>query len=173
MARRRLGPKRSTTLLFDLNKLSHEIRMIVLQEGNGIIGELAEKIAEDAQKHAPVLAAGNTPKEKTRSGDHRSGPIANNIFAQPSARIPNSWIVCSPAWYSHFLEYGTEPHEMPDADKQKAGNVMSFVGTKGYAGKRIITDWVYHPGMKQRPFLRPAMDKAEEFINEILQSRHP
>lgn len=157
--RRRLGPKRSTSIAFDLNKMSHEIRNIINLEGEGIIGELAERVAEEARSLAPVLQ-GEPRGSNKRNGDDRSGPLKENIFAQPSAKVPGSWIVCSPAWYSHFVEYGTSEHDMP------------YPGTKVLKEAGQPYPKVHHTGAKQKPFLRPAADKAEQFLQEIIAKRH-
>lgn len=167
MARRRLGPKRSTAIAFDLNKMSHEIRNIINLEGDGIIGELAQRVAEEARTLAPVLQ-GEPRGPNKRNGDDRSGPLKENIFAQPSANVPGSWIVCSPAWYSHFVEYGTNPHDILPKDK----DAMVFPGTNEFAGKTVSTRKVKHPKVAQKPFLRPAADKAEQFLQEIIAKRH-
>lgn len=168
--RRRMGPKRQTTIAFDLNKMSHEIRMIILEEGNGIIGELAKRVAEEARSLAPTLPSSETPRgPNKRGGDHKSGPLKQNIFAQPSAKVPGSWLVVSPAWYSHLVEYGTEAHEI----KPKNKKALAWVEPGATAGddRLIITQHVNHPKVGPRPFLRPAADKAEQILDSILSSR--
>lgn len=173
MAKSRLGGKRSRAPFFDMNKINHEIRMIMLAEGNGIVGELAQRVAEEARSLAPALPGSETPRgPNKRGGDDKAGPLKSKIFAQPSAYVPNSWIVCSPVWYSHFVEYGTEPHEMPRAEFQEKGKKMAFPGTNKFAGKTVVTDWVHHPKVRQKPFLRPAADKAEQFLQQIITERH-
>lgn len=180
MARRRIGPKRSTQIAFDLNKMDHEIRMIILEEANGIIGELARAVVDEAKRLAPSLPPGEKPRgPNKRPGTHpnaaKSGPLKDMIFCEPSDRMPASWVVCSPTWYSHFVEYGTTPHEMPRAAfqeqiKNKQRKPMRF---KAPDGRWITAKWLYHTGARAHPFLRPAADKAEQFLQEILRKRHP
>lgn len=175
MARRRMGAKRSATVAFDLNKMEHEIRMIILNEGNGIIGELARAVTEEAKRLAPALPSGEHPRgPNKRGGNPKAGPLKDGIFCEPSDRMPASWVVCSPVWYSHFVEYGTTPHEMPRAEyqeqiKNKQRKPMKFKVN----GRWVTARWLYHTGAKKRPFLRPAADKAEQFLQEILRKRHP
>lgn len=169
MARRKIGPKRKYTVAFDLNDLNHEIRNIINREGNGILGELAQKIAEEARNLAPSLPSDETPRgPNKRGGDDRSGPLKQGIFAARSAKVANSWIVCSPAWYSHFVEYGTAEHDItPNRE-----SALVFPGTNEFAGKKVVVKKVHHPKVRQKPFLRPAADKAEQFLQEIISARH-
>lgn len=179
MAKRRRGrPARTATIAFDLNKIDHEIRMLMLQFGMEILEELAERVAEEAN----ILSMSITddwdylPGQKRRRGPNKSGgsdsgPIAGSVFARPSKTVPTSWLVVAPAWYSHFIEYGTDPHDViPSGSKR--GHDMSFLGTNKYEGIPITTKKVEHPGIKKaQPFLRPAGDKADNIIKEILRER--
>lgn len=178
MARRR---SKNTMRVYIDEKLSQELRAIILEEGMEILGDLAKKVADEAQLNAPIIdPAGINPYmplrrgPNKRGGDPKSGPIKDKIFYQLSTKVPASYVVCSPAWYSHFVEFGTQPHEMPRASKQEAikagtGKLMAFP----YNGRIITRKWVFHPGIKQwKPFLRPAGDKAEQFLREILNERY-
>lgn len=165
--------KRTGTIGFDLNKLSQELRREVLDIGIEVLGELAEKVAVEANLRAPVIQEepyGFQPlrrgPDKT-SGSSSSGPMKGNVFAQESQKVPLSWLVVSPAWYSHFYEFGTSAHEMPR--KSKIGKKMMFPGTGPFIGERVLTEHVKHPGVRARAFMRPAADKAEQFLSEILQ----
>lgn len=169
MARR---SKRTGTIAYDINKMSQELRRAVLDVGMDVLGELAEKVAEEADLRAPVIqeepyAFQPLRRGPDKKGSSSSGPMKGNVFAQESSKVPLSWLVVSPAWYSHFYEYGTSPHEMPR--KSKTGKKMMFPGTGPLTGERILTDHVNHPGVKAGPFMRPAADKAEQFLKQILQ----
>lgn len=181
MARRqrKMGAKNSSTVGVDLNRLSQELRGIILEEGMQIIGDLAELVAQDANRLAPTIQGEYSPaamKKNKRGGDNKSGPIKGNIFAERSNTLPGTWVVCSPTWYSHFMEYGTMPHEMPSADKQEAlkqgkGKKMKFKGTNGFPDPTFAS-WVFHPQVSPRPFLRPAADKADYFLQVVLNRRY-
>jgi HK97 gp10 family phage protein len=58
------------------------------------------------------------------------------------------------AWYAHIIEYtGAVPHNIA----AKGKGVLAFAG---FVGKSVM-----HPGMKAKPFARPALDsKAEAAI---------
>lgn len=165
--------KRTRTIGYDLNKMSHELRSAVTEISMDILGELAEKVAEEANLRAPVIQDepyGFQPLRRgpNKKGSSDSGPIKGNVFAQESTKQPLSWLIVSPAWYSHLKEYGTSAHEMPR--KSKTGKKMMFPGTGPLTGERILTDHVNHPGANASPFMRPAADKAEQFLEEILRN---
>ena len=44
---------------------------------------------------------------------------------------------------------------------------MAFRGTGPVEGERIIVKEVHHHGAKRHPFLRPAADKADDFVKQI------
>ena len=151
--------------------------MHVLQVGMSVLAELAEKVAEEANnlsedgKDWPRLP--NQPKRRgpSKGGDVDSGPIKGSVYARPSKNVPTSYLVVSPAWYSHFVEYGTDPHlVVPKGSKR--GHIMHFAGTNDSAGKHISKREVKHPGITTpKPFLRPAGDKADAFVDEILRKK--
>lgn len=180
MARRKRGvPVRQRQIAFDLDKMTQQSRMLILELGMDVIGDLAERVAEQANRNTEsIRCRGNTlPGQPLRrgpdktSGSQTSGPIRDSVFAMPSQKVPTSWLVVAPAWYAHFVEYGTSPHKMPTGSK--VGNVMHFAGTNEHSGEHIATDKIInHPGVKKpQPFLRPAADKAEAFLAEIARER--
>lgn len=171
MARRKIGPRRSSTIAVDINKVSQELRGIILEEGIEILGELAQRIAEEANKNAPVLSNPlQSPKwkEMHRNGTDKTGPIKGHVVGIPSPNRFATWLVMSPSWYSHFVEYGTMPHDM----KPKTQKAMSFFVGNENGVNHVFAKFVKHPGMKKKPFLRPAADMADQFIKEILNKRY-
>ena len=170
--------KRSGTIGLDLNKMKHELRMQVLEIGMEVLLPLGERIAKEANETAPFIEfevdkegeGSEAPlrRGKNKSGKSDSGPIKGTVFSQPSEKVPSSVLVVSPAWYSHLVEYGTDPHDLPR--KSKTGKMMVFPGTKAYYGRSVAVKHVNHPGAKSVPFLRPAADKADEFLEEIINN---
>lgn len=176
MARRKSN---SMTFQVSLDKLSHELRQIMLEEGMDILGDLSEKIVKEARQIAPQIDPtvwqSSKAKEKRRTGS-KKGPIASEIFFMRSPRVPASWLVISPAWYSHFVEYGTQPHERPRAAWQEAikmGDEEHIMQFKTNTGHWARYDWLFHSGyVPKKPFMRPAIDKAEQFLHEVLKERY-
>lgn len=171
---RRTG-SRTRTVGVDLNKMTHESRAFLLEIGNEAIKRLAELIADKANDNAKNIVCNEEalPGQKIRRGPNKegksdSGPISGSIFSQESQKVPNSYLVISPAWYSHFIEYGTEPHEMPRISYKK-GKYMHFLGTNNFEGMHISVKKVNHPGIKRHAFLRPAADLADDFVKQIVK----
>lgn len=172
MARRRSS--KTGTIGYDLNSLTHEVRQILLDDvGKPFIAELAERVAEEANRLAPVIQPESVDIEglplrrgPNKHGGSDSGPIKGSIVAQESQKVPNSWLIISPFWGSHFVEYGTKPHKMFN---KKKGGKMVFPGTNNHAGEKIGVSFVEHPGAKANPFMRPAADRADPIAKEILR----
>ena len=66
-------------------------------------------------------------------------------------------------WYYRFLEYGAREHEI------EGNPYLAFEGSGGL----MVTKKVQHPGMKARPFLRPAFDgrhrQAKKNTGQVLR----
>jgi len=61
-------------------------------------------------------------------------------------------------WYYQFFETGADPHIIPRKKKRAEGKRLAFQGRNGLVRPRMVR----HPGMKPRPFLRPAIDEARD-----------
>ena len=168
--------RRTSQVSFQINTALREVGIAVTELGQEVLAELAQKVADEANSRAPFIEheidLGEAPLRRgpNKSGSLDSGPIKGSIFAQESQKVPLSWLVISPAWYSHFVEFGTQIHEMPR--KSSTGKVMVFPGTNEYEGKMVATKKVIHPGYTPKPpFMRPAADMADKFLSEILAAR--
>lgn len=158
---------------YNINKMSQEIKDIVFDIGVDILGELAEKVAEEARSRAPTNQGieyggdNGMPKRRgpNKSGGSDSGPIADNIEAIESPNVRFSYLVIAYAWYSHFVEFGTKEHDIFPKKKKALRFPVSETET-------VVRCSVHHPGIRTHvPFLRPAADKAEGFLKQILQER--
>lgn len=159
---------------YNVNKMSQELKDAVFDIGVDILGELAERVAEEARTRAPKNKSieykkgkDSIPKRRgpNKKGATDSGPISDNIEAVESPNVRFSYLVISYAWYSHLVEFGTEEHDIFPKKKKALRYPISESET-------IIRGSVHHPGIKNHvPFLRPAADKAETFLREILQER--
>ena len=179
MARRK-NRGRTRTIGLDLNKMKHEVRSYLLEAGFEVVAELAKRIAVLANEKAPeaeenYYSSVDSKRFPRRRGPNKygasdSGPIKGNIIAIESRKVPWSYLVMSPAWYSHLVEYGTDAHVMPR--KSKLGKTkMVFPGTNEWLGQTVEADVVQHTGSKKKPFLRPAADQAEKIAREILREK--
>ena len=159
------------TIGYNLNELTHEVRQILISDiGMPFVAELAERVAEEANRLAPVIQPQHPKfplplrRGPNKHGHSDSGPIKGSIVAQQSQKVPLSWLVISPFWGSHFVEYGTKPHDMPIGGKRN--NVMKLPGNDGSV---VYAKQFEHPGAKKGPFMRPAADQAERIAREILR----
>lgn len=64
------------------------------------------------------------------------------------------------AYYLQFLETGAQPHR----EKARIAPAMRFWGDEGL----VIVGGVAHPGMRARPFMRPAVDTQAESAKDAL-----
>lgn len=176
MPRKSTG-KNTRTIAYGLNKMSQELRMQVLELGMEVIEKLAAKVAEEANANTqnivyddPVLPGQEQRRGPNKKGGSDSGPIKGSVFSQQSTLVPASYLVISPAWYSHFVEYGTDaPEKTGGKIIAKKADKLAFMGTNGFAGKAIAVKEVDRSkGTRATPFLRPASDKADQFLEEII-----
>lgn len=170
---RKSGPKNKATLLVDLNRVSEELRALVIEEGLSIIGDLAEMIAVEANKNAPVQNVGlDGPRRpyKWKNGGGRNVPLKGNIIAFPSPNRIATWIVQAESWFAHFVEYGT--WQGKGHYTIKANNKESLRYKSRETGKMVWAKSVQHPPSKPQPFLRPAADRAEDFLMDIIRKRY-
>lgn len=56
------------------------------------------------------------------------------------------------AWYAHFVEYGTNKHNL------------------GYKGKYVSAKGSGHPGSEEKPFMRPAYDTTQQAVIDRMMS---
>lgn len=171
-----------------------EILEYALAIGDEVVKELAEKIATQADRNAPVIQGINInapvtpirarrgPDKGTRGGalgEYRgnryqnsisSGPIKGRIFVRRSKRYEYSWLACSPTWYSHFVEFGTKAHNIK-VNKNYGRKKMRFpsmIGRNGYIFKASVN----HPGISGTRYMNRAADMAPTFLRTILQENN-
>lgn len=106
-----------------------------------IIQQSAQRIRDEAQTRAPV----------------KSGRLKESISIRYPA--PLTAVIGSNVEYATYQEYGTGTrgefggHEYEIRPK-RAGGVLAFT----VGGKTVFTRLVKHPGIKARPFMRPAFE---------------
>jgi HK97 gp10 family phage protein len=120
-----------------------------------------KKFGQKAQKEreATVVAAAELVRQAiSDKAPRRSGALADSIIAvEAKGNKPDGPFVMDvgpsrqPAWYAHFIEFGTGPREIGPIDggglKLSDNDFASQVG---------------HPGTPARPFIRPGFDENIE-----------
>jgi len=125
-------------------------------EANVMRGALrsgSKLIMEQAKANVPV---GATASENARLYGGYAGALRDSI--RLGTRIKGHWVAArvivggktkggADVWYAHIIEYtGAKPHSITAKDR------------KGLSIGGLFFQSVQHPGMKARPFLRPALD---------------
>jgi HK97 gp10 family phage protein len=152
-----------------LNTIAPRLQANVLR---GALREGAKPIAEAAKKNAPVGPT-NTENEKLYGGyegalrdsirvgskiDRRSGNVIAYARAGGKSKRTKADV-----FYAHIVEFGARPHSVKKGVK---------IGS--------IRHDATHPGIRPRPFMRPALDAnvknaiiaAGEYIKKRLQMKH-
>lgn len=154
----------------DLSKISGEILSQVLIIGDTAVERLANKIADEAQRLAPI---GKYPPEP--SGSKRKvtkviqketwpgykGTIRDTMSVVKSKNVPHSYLAVAGHFTAHFLEFGTDKHTI----KAKHAKKLAFIGRDG---NLVYKKHVIHPGIAAKPFMEPAANKAETFLDEVI-----
>lgn len=64
-------------------------------------------------------------------------------------------------FYAHMVEFGTRPHAIGRGDNVESGGKLTRGKQKGRQ----------HPGMKARPFLRPAVDSTQSDVLNTIKEK--
>jgi HK97 gp10 family phage protein len=136
-----------------LNTLPAKMEANVLR---GALRSGAKVVMEQAKQNAPIESG--TMKDGLKiSTSNRRGVVSASV----KARGPHGFL-------AHFHEYGTQPHTISG----KKGGMLNINGT--------LIPSVEHPGIKPRPFMRPALDaraqdalvETGEYIKKRLAKKH-
>lgn len=128
-------------------------------------GSAAEKILKQATlKGAEVIR-----DEAERRAPRDEGELAANIVVEvDKGSRTQTKVKIGPdkkRFWGLFQEFGTDPHAIPYKGKR--------VTTRSTKKMLLIADDVIraraeHPGIKARPFMRPAFDKKQDEAEEIV-----
>lgn len=136
-------------------------------EANVLTGGLragANVIAQDAIRRIPE-GTGQLKQTVRLSTMRRNGKVTVAVKAGSRTKVSKKGKISLGAYYAHFVEYGTAPHEI------KPKNRKSLV----IAG--IFRELVKHPGARAKPFMRPAFDSqkqaAIEAVRDYIAARLP
>ncbi len=130
-----------------LSGLPKEIEGKLLRGAGRAAGKV---IADDAADRATSQEVRDNVVVKVSS---RGGQVAAKITVRPG------WSYSLGVWE----EWGTEPHFIKVAEDQRQGRSIGRINKLTREGSLVINgqyvgDTVYHPGAKDSPFLRPALD---------------
>lgn len=85
-----------------------------------------------------------------------------NIFVARSRKrkVNGTLQVVGGGYYGHMIEYGTGLYGPKGREywiPRKSGKVVKFIDKR--TGKEVVVERFKHPGMRPRPFMRPAFDE--------------
>ena len=130
--------------LDELNKFLEQLPgKVQLNIMRGALRAAQKPVLEDARSN---VATGHTLalKNSLRIGtkiNRKTGHVEASLKAGGKHKGKD-------AFYAHFVEYGTKEHEI----RPKRGGYLTINGTKIYTS-------VIHPGVRKKPFMRPALDR--------------
>lgn len=132
-----------------------DVKVTGLAELELALGQLSEKVAKNVARAA--LRAGAKPilEEARRLAPVRSGRLRDSLRISTSIKggVPRAFVKVGPGgskkhkgvYYAHMIERGTAKHLIVAGP----GKMLPVAG-----GRKSVK----HPGIRKRPFMRPAAD---------------
>ena len=123
------------------------------------IDDLTDKLRRlgvDMRKALPTALMPGA--EVIESGANRRAPGPHIVTGKPKRKGDKVSVAVGPDkehWFYRFAEFGARPHEIKPRRGRQA---VAFTGQAGAVVRRVV----HHPGVKQVPFLRPAMDEDRD-----------
>lgn len=143
------------------------VKITGLRELERTLKKLEPKNSKNVLR-AAIRAAGRVVVVEARQNlpseyDTLSRSLTHKLLKQRSAVRMN--LIVGPTtgeqaryngWYAHLVEFGVAPHPIPKGNGRRIMNI----------GDGEVATKVQHPGVKKRPFLRPALDNNLEKIKD-------
>lgn len=163
-------------LATQLQSLPAKIEMSVMRSA---LREGAKVIADEAKARAPVLTGRLRDSIRVSSRSKR-GSVRYRVIAggETKKRITKTAsgvkVQYDNAYYARFVEFGTAAHAI-GAKFAKAlvlrANRRASAGTaKRWMRGEVLLEGVRHPGSQPRPFMRPALGKAQSAVEAVRDS---
>ena len=151
--------------IIGIDKIAPELRQTFADLGDRAIFLLAEKVAEEARKKAPLLSISGQVNRKNVPHKYKApfGAIKRSIRTVPSIKMKYSYLVNARDWRARFVEYGIKPHTMPKSASSRR-RVYKFLGKTGQTP--IYRSKINHPGTQGAKFLERA--SSDRNINMFL-----
>jgi HK97 gp10 family phage protein len=97
----------------------------------------------------------------------KSGALRKSIKVKTSSRFGKAKAVLSAgnnqAWYAHIIEFGSGSFYAGQGSKSlRAPYVITPKEGGGLFFNNVVREQVTHPGVRPRPFMRPALDEGLE-----------
>lgn len=154
MANKGFYVKGLSALTQQLHELPAKIEKNILRGG---LRAAAKVIADEAKRRAPVRTGALRKSIRVATGfDRKHGRVTATVRAGDDK-----------AFYAHWVEFGTDRHiiagEGVALGRRGRALGIAAINRRAKRGLRINGTFVAtanHPGSKERPFMRPALDHA-------------
>ena len=126
----------------------------------------ANRVIRDAAKNLAPVDDGDLKKSIRVSSrvDKRQGKITSKVVAGNKQ-----------VYYAHFIEYGTANYYTGSGDSKRSEYKIQPEKRGALGFGSVIVNSVSHPGVRPRPFMRPAFDqnvaKALEEFGKTIRKR--
>lgn len=118
---------------------------------------VADRAAQLADEYAHQFFDSTRPPNRRRPGRHLHGSFSGQVVSADAGRPLEIAIrTQAPGVKVNALNSGSVPHRITPVNATD----LVFPGTKAFAGRRIVTKEVNHPGTKPTMFLDRAMFEA-------------
>ena len=118
---------------------------------------VADRAAQLADQYAHEFFDATRPPSRRRPGRHLHGSFSGQVVSTAQGRPLEIAIrTQAPGVKVNALNSGSAPHVI----RPKTATDLVFPGTKAFAGRRVVTQEVHHPGTRPTMFLDRAMFEA-------------
>ena len=141
-----------------------------LKELEDALVALGKKAAGRAMRRAlnnstaPIKRAAKRGVDSERVKKSIKSKVYLGKGAKSSVATVHVGVLGKDAWIGNFIEGGTKAHDIP-AKRRKGGKVRRVA----FGGK--VFGRVHHPGVKAKPFMKPAWDNNYRGAVKILRVR--
>lgn len=129
---------------------------------NGVILRAVDKIVRSARSIAAQKRAGKSSKAIKLSAVRETNKVVSVNIILDTKIAPEA-----PAYEYGSGLHGKNPHYI-DINATNAPNLI-FMGTNEWEGQLIQVPHVNHPGVKARPYLKPAIQKHRPALKEAVR----
>lgn len=151
---------------------SELVNVAGLKELNDMLQQLPVRVEKNIMRTA-IGAASRVVRDRAKElAPVDSGQLRKSIRSGSTrVRAGSAQVTVSAgAWYARFLEFGTasfytgdgktvgKPYKIPK--RSRTGKVSRNKKALAFSGGGVVVNNVTHPGVRPKPFMRPAFDQA-------------
>ena len=142
--------------------MSGSLKLNGLKDLNKRLEKLGGKVSNKVSRDAVREGAKVIRKEMRARAPRKTGELRRNIRYRIRGRKGNFHAkvgLSRKIYYGWFIEYGTQEHLIPSPTVGRGRNKRK--NTRKLKINGVVISRVMHPGIRQRPFMRPAWDSSK------------